>query len=74
MDFNRDKKEYLWNIEDALGHLDSERLLLNHERHWDSWPPEEKNSIWGQRQGSIDHSELLCNKVLLKYKGDRESF
>ena len=21
-----------------------------------------------------DHSELLCNKVLLKYKGDRESF
>jgi len=22
----------------------------------------------------IDRSELLCNKVLLKYKGDRESF
>ena len=22
----------------------------------------------------LDHSELLCNKVLLKYKGDRESF
>ena len=22
-----------------------QRLLLNHERHWDSWPPE--NSIWG---------------------------
>ena len=47
MDFNRDKKEYLWNIEDALGHLDSERLLLNHERRWDSWPPE-KNSIQGR--------------------------
>ena len=22
----------------------------------------------------LNHSELLCNKVLLKYKGDRESF
>jgi len=22
----------------------------------------------------LDHSELLCNKVLLKYQGDRESF
>ena len=22
----------------------------------------------------VDHSELLCKKVLLKYKGDKESF
>ena len=22
----------------------------------------------------LDHSELLCNKVVLKYKGDTESF
>ena len=22
----------------------------------------------------LDHSEILCNKVLLKYKGDRENF
>ena len=34
----------------------SERLLLNHEIHWDSWPPEEKNSNWGQRQGLITQS------------------
>ena len=27
----------------------TERLLLNHERCWDSWPLEEKNSIWCQR-------------------------
>ena len=47
LDFNRGKKEYLWNIEDALGHLDSERLLLNHDRHRDSWPAE------GQRRGLI---------------------
>ena len=33
-----------------------ERLLLNHKRRWDSWPPEEKSSIWGQRQGLIAQS------------------
>ena len=33
-----------------------ERLLLNHERRQDSWPPEEKNSIRGQRQGLIAQS------------------
>ena len=38
-----------------------------------SWPPEEKNSILGT-ETRLDRSELLCNKVLLKYKGDRESF
>ena len=42
----------------------SERLLLNHKRRQDSWPPEEKNSIQGQRQGLI--TELLCNKVFIK--------
>ena len=26
------------------------------KRHWDSWPPDEKNSIWGQRQGLITQS------------------
>jgi len=33
-----------------------ERLLLNHKRHWDSWPLEEKNSIRGQKQGLIAQS------------------
>jgi len=42
------------------------------QKHQDSWPPEGMNSIRGRRWGLI--SELLCNKVLLKYKGDRESF
>ena len=32
-----------------------ERLLLNHTRHQDSWPPE-KSSFWGQRQGLIPQS------------------
>ena len=31
--------------------LSHERLLLNYKRYWYSWPPEEKSSIWGQRQG-----------------------
>ena len=33
-----------------------ERLLLNHKRRRDSWPLEEKISIWGQRQGFIAQS------------------
>ena len=49
------------------------RLLLNHPK-----------TLWFLASGGeefnpapemrLDHSELLCNKVLLKYKGDRESF
>jgi len=49
-----------------------ERLLLNEKRHRDSWPPEEKNSMGPEMR--LDRSELLCSKVFLKYKGDRESF
>ena len=30
-----------------------ERLLLNHKRRQNSWPPEEKNSIQGQRRELI---------------------
>ena len=33
-----------------------ERLLLSRERRWDSWPPEERNSIWSQWQGLISQS------------------
>ena len=36
--------------------LGCERLLLNHERRQDSWPPEEKYSIWGQRWDLITQS------------------
>ena len=52
--------------------LDVEKLLLN-----ETTPGflvsggEEFNPGPEMRLG---HSELLCNKVLLKYKGDRESF
>ena len=42
------------------------------KRHQDSWPLEEKNSIRCQKRGLITQS--FCVIVLLKYKGDRESF
>ena len=50
-----------------------ERLLLNHANTPGFLAPggEEFNPGPERR---LDRSELLCNKVLLKYKGDRESF
>ena len=50
-----------------------ERLLLNHVNTPGFLAPggEEFNPGPGMR---LDRSERLCNKVLLKYKGDRESF
>ena len=50
-----------------------ERLLLNHTNTLGFLAPggEEFNPGPEMR---FDRSELLCNKVLLKYKGDRESF
>ena len=52
---------------------DTERLLLNHAKMpgFLASGGEEFNPGPKTR---LDHSELLCNKVLLKYKGDRESF
>ena len=51
----------------------SERLLLNHANTpgFLAAGGEEFNPGPETR---LDRSELLCNKVLLKYKGDRESF
>ena len=51
---------------------DDERLLLNEKTlGFLASGGEEFNPGPEMR---LDHSELLCNKVLLKYKGDRESF
>ena len=50
----------------------NERLLLNNKMPGflasggDEFNPGPKTRL--------DRSEVLCNKVLLKYKGDRESF
>ena len=49
-----------------------ERLLLNEKKPgFLASGGEELNPGPEMR---LDHSELLCNKVLLTYKGDRESF
>ena len=39
----------------------------------DSWPPEKRILIQGQRRGLIT-SSFLCSKVLLQFNRDRESF
>ena len=50
-----------------------ERLLLNHARTPGFLAPGGEEFNPGP-ETKLNHSELLCNKVLLKYKGDRESF
>ena len=49
-----------------------ERLLLNHANTPGFLAP--GGEFNPGPETSLDRSELLCNKVLLKYKGDRESF
>ena len=60
------KKESNRNIE-------TERLLLNHVKTPGFLAPGGEEFNPGP-ETRLDRSELLCNKVLLKYKGDRESF
>ena len=50
----------------------SERLLLNHANTPGFLAPGGEFNPGPETR--LDSSELLCNKVLLKYKGDRESF
>ena len=50
-----------------------ERLLLNHTKTPGFLAPGGEEFNPGS-ETRLDRSELLCNKVLLKYKGDRESF
>ena len=50
-----------------------ERLLLNHAKTPGFLASRGEEFNLGP-ETRLDCSELLCNKVLLKYKGDRESF
>ena len=52
---------------------DHERLLLNQVNTPGFLAPGGEEFNPGP-ETRLDRSELLCNKVLLKYKGDRESF
>ena len=64
-----DTKESTCNARDPS----FERLLLNHAKMLGFLASRGEEFNPGP-ETSLDHSELLCNKVLLKYKGDRESF
>jgi len=52
---------------------DCERLLLNHANTPGFLAPGGGEFNPGP-ETKLDGSGFLCNKVLLKYKGDRESF
>ena len=52
---------------------EGERLLLNHANTPGFLAPGGEEFNPGP-ETRLDRSELLCNKVLLKYKEDRESF
>ena len=52
--------------------LGFERLLLNEKMQGFLASGREEFNLGPEMR--LDCSELLCNKVLLKYKGDRESF
>ena len=54
------------NIGASASVLPIERLLLSCERHKDSWPPEERNSIQGQWQGLI--TQRFCVISFIKVK------
>ena len=56
-----------------MQYLDAERLLLNHVKTPGFLAPGGEEFNLGP-ETRLDRSELLCNKVLLKYKEDRESF
>ena len=53
--------------------FDHKRLLLNHAKTPGFLAARGEEFNPGP-ETRLDHSELLCNKDLLKYKGDRESF
>ena len=48
-----------------------ERWLLNHAKTPGFLAPRGEEFNPGPEK-RLDHSELLCNKVLLKYKGDKK--
>ena len=67
-----------WKLESSLcmgqqAMCPNERLLLNHTNTLGFLAAGGEEFNLGP-ETRLDRSELLCNKVLLKYKGDKESF
>ena len=57
---------------DSIKSRDTEKLLLNGKTPGFLASGGDKFNPGPETR--LDRSELLCNQVLLKYKGDRESF
>ena len=57
-------------LQDIVKNREAERLLLNHANTPGFLAPGGEEFNPGP-ETRLDRSELLCNKVLLKYKGDR---
>ena len=64
---------YLEKVNGTWGQGEGERLLLNHSKTPGSLASEAEEFNPGP-ETRLDGSELLCKKVLSKYKRDRESF
>ena len=60
------------NLYGHQGRALGDRLLLNHEKTLGFLASREEFNLGPEMR--LSRSELLCNKVLLKYKRDRESF
>ena len=69
----RSNQSILKEISPGISLEGIERLLLNHANTPGFLAPGGEEFNPGP-ETRLDCSELLCNKVLLKYKGDRESF
>ena len=54
-------------------YIKDERLFLNHAKTL-GFLASGGEEFYPGPETRLDRSELLCNKVFLKYKGDRESF
>ena len=52
--------------------MDFKVAAASHVLCWDLWPPEER--ICPGPKTRLDHGSFLCNRILLKYKSDRENF
>ena len=57
------KIKFVMVIKDCLNHTNTPGFLASRGEEFNPGP-----------ETRLDHSEILCNKVLVKYKGDRESF
>ena len=57
------KIKFVMVIKDCLNHTNTPGFLASRGEEFNPGP-----------ETRLDRSELLCNKVLLKYKGNRESF